>query len=143
MIWPTVTAGSRFPGLSRQPLFFLPLYVFCGDKLLAAYLRAGDSDNARHSWENLSLLVKRIWQAWPKVHNICQGDSGFCRDQMLSWCERLGVSYMVGIAKNSRINELAPSWIELAAIGLNLTGQKHAFPMSLTMRPLSGSAPAG
>ena len=70
-------------------------------------------------------MVKRIRHAWPKVHIIFRGDSGFCRDQMLSWCERRGVSYIVGIAQNSRINELAAPWIELAATGFKLTGQKQ------------------
>jgi len=116
--------GAAFHGYYDHHCF-LPLYVFCGDKLLAAYLRPGDSDNARHAWAILSLLVKRIRQAWPKVHIIFRGDSGFCRDPMLSWCERRGVSYIVGIAQNSRINELAAPWIELAATGFKLTGQKQ------------------
>ena len=39
---------------------FLPLYVFCGDKLLTSYLRPSHIDGAKHSWAILSLLVKYI-----------------------------------------------------------------------------------
>jgi len=39
---------------------FLPLYVFCGDHLLAAYLRPSNIDAAKHSLGILGLLVKRI-----------------------------------------------------------------------------------
>jgi len=39
---------------------FLPLYVFCGSQLLAAYLRPSSIDGARHAWAILSLLVKRL-----------------------------------------------------------------------------------
>lgn len=64
---------------------FLPLYVFCGDKMLVAYLRPGDADNAQHAWAILALLAERLRQAWPDVDIIFRGDSGFCRHQMLNW----------------------------------------------------------
>jgi len=32
-----------------------------------------------------------------------RGDSGFCRDKLLSWCEAERVDYIVGLAKNSRL----------------------------------------
>jgi len=104
---------------------FLPLYVFCGDKLLAAYLRPGDVDSAHHAWGILALLVKRLQQAWPQVHIILRGDSGFCRDRMLSWCERHGVSYIVGIGQNRRLNEMAAAWIKEAEFGFECYGQKQ------------------
>jgi Transposase DDE domain group 1 len=116
--------GAVFHGYYDHECF-LPLYVFCGDKLLAAYLRPGDVDSAHHAWGILSLLVKRLRQAWPQVHVILRGDSGFCRDRMLSWCERHGVSYIVGIGQNSRLNEMAAPWIELSEAGFELTGQKQ------------------
>jgi hypothetical protein len=85
---------------------FLPLYVFCGDQLLVSYLRPSKIDAARHAWAILALLVKRLRQVWPKVNIIFRGDSGFCRWRMLSWCERHGVGYIVGLAKNARLNAL-------------------------------------
>ncbi len=85
---------------------FLPLYVFCKDQLLVSYLRPSKIDGAKHAWAILALLVKRLRQAWPKVEIIFRGDSGFCRWRMLSWCERHDVGYIVGIAKNKRLNAL-------------------------------------
>jgi hypothetical protein len=83
---------------------FLPLYVFCGDQLLVNYLRPSKIDGAKHAWAILALLVKRLRQQWPKVKIIFRGDSGFCRWKMLAWCERHHVGYIVGIAKNKRLD---------------------------------------
>ncbi len=83
---------------------FLPLYVFCGHQLLVSYLRPSNIDGARHSWAILSLLVKRLRQVWPKVKIIFRGDSGFCRWKMLRWCDRRGIGYIVGLARNQRLN---------------------------------------
>jgi hypothetical protein len=86
---------------------FLPLYVFCGDQLLAAYLRTADRDAARHSRAILKLLVDRFRQAWPDVKIIFRADSGFCRWRLLRWCDRHGVDYIVGLAKNAVVKRLA------------------------------------
>ena len=95
---------------------FLPLYVFCGDHLLVSYLRPSNIDGAKHAWAILKLLVGRLRQAWPNVRIILRADSGFCRHRMLSWCERHGVGYIVGLAKNARLNDLAgPSLAEAKA----------------------------
>src|SRR5438552_3427699 len=79
---------------------FLPLYVFCGDHLLVAYLRPANIDGARHSRAILRWLVERLRQAWPAVRIVVRADSGFCRWRMLRWCDRHGVDYLVGLARN-------------------------------------------
>ena len=86
---------------------FLPLYVFCGDQLLVAYLRPSKIDAAKHAWAILSLLVKRFRQKWPKVKIIFRGDSGFCRQKMLNWGDKNEDKYIVGLAKNPRLQELS------------------------------------
>jgi len=86
---------------------FLPLYVFCGDHLLVAYLRPANIDAARHGLAILKLLVARLRQAWPKVRIVVRADSGFCRWQLMSWCERAGLGYILGLAKNPRLLALA------------------------------------
>ena len=90
---------------------FLPLYVFCGDHLLVSYLRPSNIDGAKHGWAILALLVKRLRRAWPDVRIVLRADSGFCRHKMLSWCERHGVGYIVGLAKNARLNKDAEMWM--------------------------------
>ncbi len=93
---------------------YLPLYVFCGDRLLVSYLRPSNIDGAKHAWAILALLVKRLRQSWPQVKITFRGDSGFCRHRMLSWCERHNVDYIVGMAKNARLLKAIAA--EMAAI---------------------------
>jgi len=104
---------------------FLPLYVFCGEQLLVSYLRPSNIDAARHSWAILKLLVGRLRQAWPEVKILLRGDSGFCRWKMLRWCERHGVDYIVGLAKNTRLLALAGELLQQAAAGHGQSGQKQ------------------
>jgi hypothetical protein len=104
---------------------FLPLYVFCGDDLLCAYLRPADRDGASHAWAILALLVERFRQAWPQVRIIFRADSGFCRWKMLRWCERHDVHYIVGLARNKRLEALAQGWMEQAEKDYLATGQKQ------------------
>lgn len=101
---------------------FLPLYVFCGEQLLVSYLRPAKIDGAKHAGAILKLLVKRLRTAWPEVRLIFRGDSGFCRRRILSWCERNGVGYIVGLARNPRIEYLASWWMESALEAHALTG---------------------
>ena len=116
--------GRFFHGYYDQ-YCFLPLYVFCGHRLLVSYLRPSNIDAAKHAWAVLALLVKRLRRAWPKVRIILRGDSGFCRWRMLRWCERHGVGYIVGIARNERLNALAAPWCEQAAQSFAATGNKQ------------------
>lgn len=92
---------------------FLPLYVFCGDQLLVSYLRPSNIDGAKHAWAILARLVRRLRQAWPDVDIIFRGDSGFCRHRMLSWCERHGVHYIVGMARNPRLEAMVEQPMQL------------------------------
>lgn len=101
---------------------FLPLYVFCGDHLLVAYLRTADGDAARHSRAVLKLLVRRLRQAWPEVKIIVRGDSGFCRWRLMRWCDRNGVGYVLGLARNRRLEALAAPLLHEAEVRHGRTG---------------------
>lgn len=102
---------------------FLPLYVFCGEQLLVSYLRPANIDAARHAGAILKLLVKRLRAAWPGVRIVFRGDSGFCRRRLLAWCERNAVGYVVGLARNARIEYLSSWWRESAMEAYELTGR--------------------
>ena len=104
---------------------FLPLYVFCGDQLLVAYLRESNIDGAKHAWAILALLVKRLRAAWPRTKIMIRADSGFCRDRMLTWCDRHEVKYVIGLARNSRLLEANASLMRQAEKEFNRTGQKQ------------------
>jgi hypothetical protein len=104
---------------------FLPLYVTCGQQLLAAYLRPSNIDGARHSRAILKLLVARFRQEWPHVKIIFRADSGFCRWKMLRWCDRHSVDYIVGLAKNSVLKRLARRSMITARWDYRRTGLKQ------------------
>jgi len=93
---------------------YLPLYVFCGQQLLCAYLRPSRIDAAQHSAAILKLLVRRLRQAWPKVRIVFRGDSGFCRQRLINWCERSNVHYLIGLARNPRLQ----AQVEFAQLAL-------------------------
>ena len=94
--------------------YFLPLYVFCGEQLLVAYLRPSNIDDAKHSGAILSLLVKAFRRRWPDVRIVFRADSGFCRHRMMTWCERHDVYCIVGIAKNERLKPMAEPYLDRA-----------------------------
>lgn len=104
---------------------FLPLYVFCGSHLLVGYLRPSNIDPAQHAWAILSLLVKRLRQAWPEVRIIIRADSGFCRWKLLRWCDHHDVGYIIGLAKNQRINRVALPLMKEAQEAFEETGEKQ------------------
>jgi hypothetical protein len=104
---------------------FLPLYVFCGDHLLVAYLRPSNIDAAKHARAILRLLVDRIRQDWPDTRVVFRGDSGFCRWKLLRWCERHGISYVVGIARNKVLERRAARHLRTARKAFEKTGCKQ------------------
>jgi hypothetical protein len=102
---------------------FLPLYVFCGDELLAAYLRPSNIDAAKHSRALLKLLVRRLRAAWPQVKITIRADSGFCRWRTMRWCDSNGIGYVLGLAKNPVLGRLARDEIGRAERQFRRTGQ--------------------
>ena len=104
---------------------FLPLYVFCGDQLLAAYLRPADIDGDKHSRAILKLLVQRIRQAWPNVRIIFRGDSGFCRWRLMRWCDKHDVGYIIGLARNAVLTRLAEQFTSISKIQFEQMRQKQ------------------
>jgi hypothetical protein len=102
---------------------YLPLYVFCGKHLLLARLRRANADGADGATHELERIVGQIRDAWPKVEILVRADSGFCREELMGWCEANGVAYVLGLARNSRLEaELAGS-MELAKIAHEITGR--------------------
>jgi hypothetical protein len=83
---------------------YLPLYVFCGQAMLACYLRPSKIDGAKHAAALIKLLVTRLRKVWPTTRFIVRGDSGFCRRRLLHWCERADVGYIIGLARNARLH---------------------------------------
>ena len=97
--------GRFFHGYYKS-YCYLPLYIFCGEHLLCARLRPADRDAAAGSVDELARIVNQIRARWPKVQIIVRGDSGFCREELMVWCETHDVGYLLGLAKNDRLEKL-------------------------------------
>ncbi|MCP3974528.1 MAG: IS1380 family transposase [bacterium] len=93
---------------------YLPMYLFCGQHPLFVKLRPSDIDGADGSVEMLAPIVDRIRQAFPSVHLIIRGDSGFCREPLMAWCEGEGVDFVFGIARNKRLEKAIRRQMEQA-----------------------------
>ena len=102
---------------------YLPLYIFCGEHLLCARLRTANIDGAAGSVEEIARLVKQIRQAWPEVRIVVRGDSGFCREELMVWCEANGVDYVLGLAKNERLRAEIAAELTQAAEQYQRSGQ--------------------
>jgi len=85
---------------------YLPLYIFCGDQILCARLRQSNSDAAAGSLAEMQRIVAQIRAAWPEVKITLRGDSGFCRNELMSWCEANRVDYVFGLARNQRLRRI-------------------------------------
>lgn len=84
---------------------YLPLYVFAGEHLLLARLRTADRDAAAGVVDELKAIVARLRRKWPHVKILVRGDSGFCREELMAWCEAAGHFYVLGLARNARLEE--------------------------------------
>lgn len=103
---------------------FLPLYVFCGSRLLVAYLRPSNIDAPLHTRAILKLLVARLRQAWPDVRIVLRADSSFARWKLLRWCEKNSVFYVVGLARNKVLERMAAPFMQAAEAEYEHTQQK-------------------
>jgi len=118
---------------------YLPLYIFAGEHLLCARLRTADQDAAAGSTQEVERIVGRIRQRWPGVEIIVRGDSGFCRDELMTWCEGHGVYYVLGLARNDRLRALIERPMKRAARMQSQTGQPARVFKQFHYRTTTGS----
>jgi hypothetical protein len=114
--------GRFFHGYYRS-YCYLPLYIFCGEHLLCARLRKADQDGAAGTKEELERIIGRIRRRWPRVRIMVRGDSGFCRDDLMAWCEANDVDYVLGLAKNSRLKAAIVEQMDAAKVLYETTQQ--------------------
>ena len=93
---------------------YLPLYVFAGEHVLCARLRPSNIDPSTGSRKEIERMVKRIRTLWPEVQIVLRGDSGFCREELMAWCEAQQVDYVFGMARNSLLEKIVAEALEQA-----------------------------
>lgn len=102
---------------------YLPLYLFCGEQLLCARLRTADRDGADGACEEVQRIVAHLRAVWPGVRILLRGDSGFCREALMAWCEESGVDYLFGLAKNARLKAALATPMRWARVRFRYTGE--------------------
>lgn len=102
---------------------YLPLFIFCGDHPLCARLRPSNIDDALGVLKQLIRIVGRIRQTWPNVQIVVRGDSGFCRDHLMRWCEENDVDYLFGLPQNKRLLRILGGELHQAQVQFAQTGQ--------------------
>jgi hypothetical protein len=102
---------------------YLPLYIFAGEHLLCARLREANIDAAAGAVDELQRIVRQIRQVWPQVPIVIRGDSGFCREDLMAWCEANDVDYLLGLAKNPRLVDAIAAALERVATRYQATSK--------------------
>jgi len=102
---------------------YLPLYIFAGDQLLCARLRAANQDAAAGAHDELEPIVKQLRQRWPAVRIVLRADSGFCREKLMLWCEANQVHYVLGLARNQRLAKIIGAQMHQARLQHKSTGK--------------------
>jgi len=78
--------GCFFHGYYKH-YSYLPLYIFCGEHLLAARLRPSNIDDSAGSLKEIDRNVREVRQRWPNTTIVIGADSGFCQEPIMAWCE--------------------------------------------------------
>jgi hypothetical protein len=102
---------------------YLPLYIFCGEHVRCARWRQADHDAAFGSLQEIQRIVTQIRVAWPATKIILRGDSGFCRNPLMSGCEGNGVDFVFGLARNQSLRKIIGAQMQAATQQWNQTGR--------------------
>jgi hypothetical protein len=118
---------------------YLPLYIFCGDHVLCARLRPSDIGPAVGSRKEVERIVQQIRQRWPEVPIILRGDSGFCGNELMQWCEQNQVEFVIGMARNQRLETLVAGPLADAQQQFESTQQPARIFVEFEHETLNGS----
>jgi hypothetical protein len=113
--------GRFFHGYYRS-YCYLPLYIFAGDFLLCAKLRTADGDGAAGAVEEVARIVGQLRARWPAVPIVVRADSGFAREALMAWCEAHGVDFVLGLARNARLEAALTAELAEARAAAEATG---------------------
>ena len=118
---------------------YLPLYIFCGADVLCARLRPSSIGPAVGSRKEVERIVQQIRQRWPEVKIILRGDSGFCSNELMTWCEENRVEYVVGLARNQRLEGLIDGPLAEAKQQFEATQQRARIFVEFEHETLKGT----
>lgn len=91
---------------------------------LVLQLRAGNSHPGKGVAGLLRWLFWRLKRAFPAVKIILRADAGFALPEILRLCERSGVGYAIGYARNAVTQRKIANLLEHARLQFIQTGEK-------------------
>ena len=122
----------------------MPLYVFCGRRLLAAKLRPSNIDGSAGAVEEVARIVAWIRARWPGTRILLRADSGFAREALMAWCEDNRVDFVFGLARNPRlVEEIAVELLQAEEQASSTENPPAATKTSAMRRSTAGRAGAG
>ena len=80
-------------------------------------------DAAAGAVEEVARVVARIRARWPRTRILLRADSGFAREDLMTWCEANGVDFLFGLAKNERLIAEIKTELDRAAAKSRRTGR--------------------
>ena len=113
---------------------YLPLYIFAGEHLLCGKLRPANIDASAGACKQVARIVEQVRRRWPQVRIILRGDSGFCREELMAWCEENRVDYLFGLAKNNRLTRILGKELHEAKRAFEVTRQPARVFQEFTYR---------
>ena len=108
---------------------YLPLYIFAGGHLLCARLRSSNIDAAAGSPDEVQRIVEALRRVGPEVEIILRADSGFCHDELITWCEQHAVDYAFGLARNARLVKIIGRELHQASSSLKQASEAPNGPI--------------
>jgi len=67
--------------------------------------------------------VEQLRKRWPAVDIVLRADSGFCREELMVWCEANRVDYAFGLARNQRLGKIIGAPMHQAHLQHQTTGK--------------------
>jgi len=102
---------------------YLPLYIFCEEFPLWAELRPANIDASLGTEIALGKIIPQIRKALPQIKILLRADSGFARERIMQYCEEIQVDFILGLARNSRLEAELVSEMETARLEYERTNE--------------------
>lgn len=127
--WDDPTHGNQqlscFHGYFGQHMYFPVLINEAKSGYpLVLQLRAGNSHPGKGVAGILRWLFWRLRKAFPKVRLVLRADAGFALPEIFQVCERSGVGYAIGFARNAVTERKVAHLLEQARLQFHQTQQK-------------------
>jgi hypothetical protein len=104
---------------------YLPLLVFESGRLVTAVLLPGNAWGGSYAVRILKRLIRYIRARFPELKITIRADAGFSAPEVYEYCEQAGISYLIGIGRNERLEEQNEKLMQWASWLYRISGEKQ------------------